>query len=176
MVKLRLVEPFSGIEAAPNDLMMTGGPTTVMLALEVLPVPPFVELTVTLLFLTPAVVPCTLTETVQLAPAASVAALKLTEEDPATAVAVPLQVVLMPLGVATTRPAGRLSVNAMPFNTEFTLLLVMVKVRLVVPFNGTVAAPNALVIEGGSMTVSVAEEVESAPVPAVVELIVTVLL
>ena len=38
------------------------------------------------------------------------------------------------------------------------------------------AAPNALVILGGLMTVKLAEEVESAPVPAAVELIVTLLL
>ena len=42
--------------AAPNALMMTGGATTVMEALEVLPVPPSVEVTCTLLFFTPAVV------------------------------------------------------------------------------------------------------------------------
>jgi len=57
MVKVRLVEPFSGMVAAPNAFVITGGPTTVIEALEVLPVPPFVELTVTLLFFTPAVVP-----------------------------------------------------------------------------------------------------------------------
>ena len=38
-VKLREVEPPSGMLAAPKDLMITGGATTVMLALEVLPVP-----------------------------------------------------------------------------------------------------------------------------------------
>ncbi len=57
MVKVRLVEPFSGMLAAPNAFVITGGPTTVIEALEVLPVPPFVELTVTLLFFTPPVVP-----------------------------------------------------------------------------------------------------------------------
>lgn len=43
MVKLREVEPFSGMLAAPNALMITGGATTVMEAFEVLPVPPSVE-------------------------------------------------------------------------------------------------------------------------------------
>ena len=111
MVKLRLVEPFSGIEAAPNDLIMTGGPTTVMLALEVLPVPPFVELTVTLLFLTPAVVPVTFRDIVHEAPGARLAPDRLTEEDPSTAVAVPLHVLFRLPGVATTRPAGRVSLK-----------------------------------------------------------------
>lgn len=43
-LKLRLVEPFTGMLAAPNDLLRLGGPTTERLAFEVLPVPPLVEL------------------------------------------------------------------------------------------------------------------------------------
>src|SRR6185312_13871569 len=57
MVKLRDVEPFSGMLAAPNALSMTGGATTVTDALEVLPVPALIEVTWTLLFFTPPVVP-----------------------------------------------------------------------------------------------------------------------
>jgi hypothetical protein len=38
-VKVRDVEPLSGMLAAPNDLVIEGGPTTVTLAEEVLPVP-----------------------------------------------------------------------------------------------------------------------------------------
>ena len=45
IVKLNDVEPFNGIEAAPNALMITGGATTVNDAFEVLPVPPLVEVT-----------------------------------------------------------------------------------------------------------------------------------
>ena len=52
----------------------------------------------------------------------------------------------------------------------------MVKVRLVVPFSGMVAAPNAFAIVGGLMTFRFALEVEFAPVPAAVELMVTLLL
>jgi len=44
-VKVKEVAPFSATLAAPNALMITGGDTTVMLALEVLPVPPSVEVT-----------------------------------------------------------------------------------------------------------------------------------
>ena len=44
-VKLSDVEPFSGIEAAPNALMITGGATTVMLELDVLPAPASVDVT-----------------------------------------------------------------------------------------------------------------------------------
>ena len=96
----------------------------------------------------------------QEAPAASVPPERLTEDDPATAVAVPPHV-LFKVGVgATTRPDGKLSVKARPVRLEAVLLLVIVKLRLVTPFNGTVAAPNALVIEGGLMTVRLAEDVD----------------
>jgi hypothetical protein len=78
MVKVSEVDPFSGTDAAPKALIITGGPTTVMDAFDVFPVPPSVEVTVTLLFLTPAVVPVTLTETVQEALAAKVPAARLT--------------------------------------------------------------------------------------------------
>ena len=43
-------------------------------------------------------------------------------------------------------------------------------------FSGIVAAPNALAIVGGLMTVKLADDVDNAPVPAAVELIVTLLL
>jgi len=45
IVKLSEVEPFSGMLAAPNAFAIVGGVTTVMDALEVLPVPPSVEVT-----------------------------------------------------------------------------------------------------------------------------------
>jgi hypothetical protein len=174
IVKVTVVVPFSGMLAAPNAFEIVGGATTVIDAFEVLPVPALVEVAWTLLFFTPAVVPVTFTEIVQLAAGARVAPDKLTEEDPATAVAVPLHVLVRPLGVATTNPAGRLSVKATPLIVRFAFVLLSVKVRLVVPFSGIVAAPNALAIVGGLMTVRLAEE--SALVPAAVELMVTLLL
>jgi hypothetical protein len=173
IVKVKLVEPFSGMLAAPNALMMTGGATTVIEALEVFPVPAFVEVTWTLLFFTPAVVPWTLTETVQLVPGASVAPLKDIDEVPPTAVAVPPHVLLRLGGEATPSPDGRLSVKATPFSVRFWLVLLTVKVRLVVPFSGIVAAPKALAIVGGLMTVIFADEV--LPLPASVESIWTLL-
>src|ERR1041385_1670211 len=51
----------------------------------------------------------------------------------------------------------------------------MVNVRLVVPFNGMVAAPNVLVMDGGEATISVAVLLV-APVPPLVELIAPVVL
>jgi len=174
MVKLRLVELFNGMLPVPNALLMVGGEITTMLALEVLPVPPFVELTVTVLFLVPFVVPVTFADTMQDAPGARLPPDKDTEDDPLTAVAVPLQLLVRLAGEATTRPAGRLSVNATPFSVKLVLLLEIVNVRVVVPFSGMLAAPNALAILGALITVRLAEEV--LPVPASAELIVTLLL
>jgi hypothetical protein len=51
----------------------------------------------------------------------------------------------------------------------------MVNVRLVVPFNGMLAAPNVLVMDGGEATISVAVLLV-APVPPLVELIAPVVL
>jgi hypothetical protein len=45
MVNVREVVPFNGICAAPKALVMDGGVATVKLAVAVLPVPPFVEVT-----------------------------------------------------------------------------------------------------------------------------------
>src|SRR5258708_245764 len=163
MVKLSEVEPFSGMLPATNALMMTGGATTVMLAFEVLPVPPSVEVTWTLLFFTPAVVPCTFTETVHEALAASVPPDKLTEPEPATAVAVPPQVLLRLLGVATTSPAGRLSVKAIPLSATVVFGLLMVKVSDVVPFSAIVDGLNTLAIEGGASTFTLADAVPPTP-------------
>ena len=174
-MNVRLVVPFSGMLAAPNAFAIVAVATTVMEAFEVFPVPPSVELTVTELFFTPAVVPVTLTETVQLALDAIVPPDKLTDPDPATAVAVPPQVLLSPLGVATTSPAGKVSVNATPFSVTFVLGFWMLNVSEVVPFNGMLAAPKALVIDGGEATIRVAVLLV-APVPPLVELIAPVVL
>src|SRR5580700_7085684 len=104
--------------AAPKALLITGGPTTVTLAFDVFPVPPLVELTCTLLFFTPPVVPCTLNETVHDALAASAPDDNEADDDPAVAVAVPPHVFAKLFGVATTNPAGRLSVNVTPVNAR----------------------------------------------------------
>jgi hypothetical protein len=77
MVNVRLVVPPSGIVAAPNDFIIVGAEATVTDALApVAPVPPLVELAGVLkLFLTPAVVPVTVTLKVQVPLAAIVAPL-----------------------------------------------------------------------------------------------------
>ena len=172
MVKISVSRLFS--EVLPFKLsvcVIVGGPTTVRLAVDVLPVPPFVEVTSTLLFFTPAVVPVTFAETVQDAPGARDAPESETEDAPATAVAVPPHVLLKPLGVATTSPAGKPSVNATPLNVLLTFELLIEKLKLVVPFSGMLAAPNVFVMLGGSMTVRFADDV--FPLPASDESIVT---
>ena len=119
IVNVRLVEVLSGMLDSPKAFVIVGGVATVTVADAVPPVPPFVELTLpVVLFFTPDVVPVTLTENVQVPPTAMVALPRLTT--PVFCVAVtaapPPQPVRAerPFGVATTRPAGRLSVNATP--------------------------------------------------------------
>jgi hypothetical protein len=82
----------------------------------VLPSPPFVDVTLTLLFFVPLVVPNTSTLIVHEPPIGRLPPDKLTVPEPAVAVIVPLQVAANPLGVATTSPAGRVSVNATPLS------------------------------------------------------------
>ncbi len=129
--------------------------------------PPSIEVTCTLLLFIPAVVPVTFTETVHDALTASVPPARLTEADPDTAVAVPPQVLLRLLGVATVSPAGRLSVKTSPVSAKPEFGLVMLKVSEVLPFSGIVAAPNVLTMDGGLATVRVADVV--LPVPPLVE-------
>jgi len=144
--------------------VIVGGEATDKLADAVLPVPPLVELTWTLLFFKPWLVAVTLTVSVQEPLAATELPVSETLPDPATAVAVPPHVLVSPLGVATTRPAGKVSVNATPVSaTALAAGLVMVKVRDVNPFSGTVVAPKALAIDGGATTLILAEVVPPAP-------------
>src|SRR5947209_18421467 len=100
--------------AAPNALAMLGGPITVIDAvLLVAPAPlSFDEIGPVVLFCTPEDTPVTSRLMVQDAFAASVPLKRVTEPDPAAAVAVPPQV-LVRFGVAATcRPAGSVSLNA----------------------------------------------------------------
>jgi hypothetical protein len=154
MVKVRLVLVFRLIWAAPNAFEIVGGASTIMLAEAVLPVPPLVELTaLVVLFFWPAVVPVTLTVTLHDALAATLPPLRLIDPLPAVAVTVPPQALETAGGVAITSPAGSESVNASPFSaTVFPAGFVIVKLRLVVPFSGIVAAPKAFAIDGGDRT------------------------
>ena len=177
-VRLSVVLPPTGIEAAPKDLVSVGGVYTFVEALAVLPVPPLVEVTVTLLFFSPAVVPVTFTENVHAPLAARVAPARLTVPEPAVAVIVPPpQVPLNPFGVATTSPAGSVSVKATPVKAVNVSRFVIANVREVDPFSGMVAAPKVLVMLGCATTASGAEAavpVRATGPPAVGALVVLV--
>ena len=174
-VKLSEVEAFTAMLPAPNPFEIVGGAKTVIEAVAVLPVPALVEVTWTLSLFTPAVVPFTSTLNVQFALAAIDCPIRLIVEAPATAVTVPVQVPPMFVGLATTSPAGKLSIKPTPVIVRFWLaLLSIVKVRLVEPLSGIVAAPNVLTICGGLMTVMLAVDV--LPLPASVEMIETLLM
>ncbi len=121
-------------------------------AVAVLPVPPLAELTVTELVSVPVAAPLasTFTVTVQLAPPASDAPLRLTLPLPAVAVAVPPQVLFSPLGVATTSPVGSVSMKLTPVSvTPDGLGLLSEKLSVVVLPTAIFAAPNDLLMLGG---------------------------
>src|SRR5437763_836688 len=100
-----------------------------MLADAVFPVPPLVELTApVVLFCAPAAMPVTFTERLHEALGLRLAPERLTLLVPSTAVMVPPpQVPLKLLGVASTSPAGNVSVKAIPFRVVALLGLLMVK-------------------------------------------------
>ena len=125
-------------------------------AVDVFPVPPFVEPTVTELFCRPVVEPVTFTVSVQDAPAASVTPLKLTTPEPAVAVAVPPHVFESPFGLVTVRPAGKLSVKLTPVRAVPVLGFRIENVNAVDEPVKMGFAVKDLAITGGSITVSVA--------------------
>ena len=175
MVMVIVLVPFNAMLLGENALVLTGGANTVRTAvLLVVPVPPSVEDTalVVLLF-TPVVVPVTFTTTEQEVLLPTVPPDRLTEPEPATAVTAPPQLLVRPLGVETTRPAGRVSVNASPVSVRL-LGLLMVMVNEVDAPDGIVEAPNAFEIVGGLATVRLAVAV--LPVPPLVELTLPVVL
>src|ERR1051326_7823242 len=99
--------------------------------------------------------------------------------EPAVAVIVPEpHEPVRPLGVETTIPVGSESVTATPVRADPPFGLVMVKLKLVVPFVPMLDAPNAFVMVGGEVglapTVSVADA--TVPVPPSLELIMPVVL
>src|SRR5262249_32573653 len=100
---------------------------------------------------------------------------RLTVLAPPVAVAVPPQVLLR-FGVeATTKPEGRLSVNASPLSVTLLFGLVMLMVSNVVPFSGIFVGANVLVTVGGAAPVIVAVLLV-LPVPPFVELTAPVVL
>ncbi len=101
---------------------------------------------------------------------------KLTEDDAGFAIRVPeLHDCVAPLGVATSRPAGRISLKAMPVRGEALAPgFVRVKVRVVDPFKGTVGAENEAPSVGAAADFRLADAV--LPVPPFVEVTAPVVL
>jgi len=139
------IEPNKTINRITPHSVSVGTVTTSMFSTlsdadAVLPVSPLVEVTASVvLFFTPNAVAVTVTVSVQLL-VAMVAPLNETLPEPETAVAVPAHVLVSPLGFATTSPAGRLSMNAMPVSVTLVFGLLIVKVKLVEPFSGILVA------------------------------------
>src|ERR1700730_9511879 len=104
-----------------------------------------------MLFLVPALVPVTLTENEQELEAGKVNAVIPTILLPELAVISASQLPDRLAGLATTRPAGKMSLAEMFINITLWFGLVSMKVRGVVPFSGMLAAPNPLAIVGGTV-------------------------
>ena len=146
IVKVSVVVPFSGMLLGLKTLAIDGGATTLMEAEAVPPVPPSVEVTLpVVLFCVPAAIPVTFTENVQELLAAIDAPVRLITLVAWVAVIVPPpQEPVSPFGVEITRPAGSVSLKPTPVSVVVVLLFWMVKLKLVEPFSGMLAAPNAL--------------------------------
>ena len=87
----------------------------------------------------------TFTENVQLAPAASAAPERLTDEVPAVAAMVPApQLPFSPLGVETTNPEGKVSVKLIPVSVAgLPVGLLTIKLKEVEPPSGMVVRNSA---------------------------------
>lgn len=175
MVSVRLVVPFTATVVAPNALLTDGGATISRLALAELPVPPSLLVTAeVVLFAVPAVFPVTFTENVQAPPAATVPPLRLIALPAAVAEIVPApQLPLNPFGLDTARLLGNVSVKPTPLSATVVFGLVTVKLKLVAPFSGMLAAPKDLANDAGATTVMLA--VAGLPAPALLELTVALL-
>src|SRR5262249_19204108 len=141
-VNVNTLVPLSGMVAASNDFAIDGGPTTVSIAvLLVVPGPLSLELIVpVVLFQTPVVVPNTVTLNEQLPLAASIPPLKLIRFGDVVDT-IPPHAAVGP-EVATWIPGGNVSVNAIPVRPCVEFGLVMLNVRLVVPFSRMLDCPN----------------------------------
>ena len=157
--KLRLVVPFSGMVAAPNDFVMVAGEATVKLADAVLPVPPFTEVTAAVVLVyCPEAAPVTVTLKVHGVPTATDALERLIALLVAKVCSVPPHTVELEL--ATVRPVGSVSWNATPVSeTVLPVGLLMVNCNAVVAFTAIVEGLNSFAIHGGATTLIVTDVV-----------------
>lgn len=138
-----------------SRLMAGTGSFTRTFAVDVLPVPPFVELTVTELALSPAVLPVTLTLNEQLPAAASEPPLSETVSCAGAlfaVVSVPPHCGDDPF--ATSKPAGRVSVKLIPVSAVEVFGLVIEKLSVVLLPVKMGFAVNDLAMAGGATTVN----------------------
>lgn len=176
IVKLRVVDPLSGIAEAPNAFSIVGGATTVKTAVfEVVPAPPSTdEIAPVVLIFIPPVVPVTFNEMVHelngmagrarlTGPEAMTPLMRVRVVSPEVGSKVPPQVFTTPGVAATCSPKGRLSVKLIPVRITSGFGLVRVKVRVVDPLSRIVESPNALAIVGGLATVRLALAVVPGP-------------
>lgn len=146
--KLTVVEPSGTNLSGVKALLITGGDTTVMIAVAVLPSKLSSETTVLVtLDATPGVPPKTETLNVQDPPAGIVAPVRLIKDRPEAALIVPPP--QFPITApATVSPKGRLSLKPTPVRAAVPFGLVTVKLTVVVVFNGIEAGRNDLFNEG----------------------------
>jgi hypothetical protein len=164
-----MLEPAKTLNAA-NDLPIAGGATTLSVAVAGAPgaAHSFEATVLVLLFLAPAVTPVTFRENEHDPPAGNeVSATVIT---PLSARILPLQVLVNPLGVEISNPVGKMSEKSISIREVVGFGFVIEKVSDVVPPSGMLGTPNALVRDGGPITVSVAVLLV-APGPDWVELI-----
>jgi hypothetical protein len=177
IVKVNVLTPPTAIRLGANALARFGGASTVKVSVPVLPVPPFVALTwPVVLTLAPAVVPVTLTATVQVPLAAMVPPEKLTDVLPAAGVNVgEPQPVVETFGIADTcRPAGNESVKPTPVRAVPAFGFVIVNVSVLTPPTAITLGEKVLAILGAASTVKVSVPV--LPVPPLVEVTLPVVL
>jgi hypothetical protein len=107
IMKVSTLEPPLVMLVGLKPLLMTGGAITVKVALAVLPVPPFVEVTALLVFcFTPPIVPFTTTVTEHVPLMGRVPPDRLMLPPPATAVSVPPQLFVVVRVVLLITPVG----------------------------------------------------------------------
>jgi len=155
MVRVRSEVPPETIIEGAKPLVMVGFERTVRVAAAVVLVVPFVEVTVlVVLFSDPVEVAVTFTLTVHVAPPAIVPELKEMLLAPAVGlyVGVPQPLVLAPVGEATCRPGGNVSLKATPVSEVLLLLLwmVMLSVELELDPTPMVEGVNVLVTVGAA--------------------------
>ena len=142
------------------------GVFTCNVAVEVFPVPPLVEVTVTLFTLSPNEVGVTSTVTIQVPPGAGGKEPPVRETNPVPGAAetLPPQVLFTLFGVPTRSPAGSRSMNPIPARVVVVFALVMLNFIVDTPFCRTMIGRNDFSILGGDITVKVPEpDVPSPP-------------